>query len=431
MDINAKNPKEIRETITKCLRFILPADSPFPADDDDWIAGGLLDSMEHVDLLLAIERALGAPNWFGKEGAAPPRTIRSATEIIIAAWSRAEFEKKDEAAVPAMPEEKSACTGLIRGWATSLGGIAVPSNLVDEEFGLPPGTLKARAGIETLRRATPEEDEISLAGNAAHAALQKSGCSTQELDWILATSETLQGFPSFAARMHISLLAPQSCRTIDVGGGCVGIPKCFSIAQGLISLPGTQNILIVSADVHSRILIPGKIPGEFGGLFGDGACAFLISRDPQDTLTQPYSILLSVGGCAGMYSSTLRLHWGGNESIELEFRGEALAQAAIDLMEKTLAELEIRSGKNRKAAGAFALHQPNHRVAEILIRCAGLPHDKAPFIAKTCGNLGASTCGAALVEALDRLSEKEGIERGAIFLAAVAPGILWDGVLLD
>jgi 3-oxoacyl-[acyl-carrier-protein] synthase III len=132
-----------------------------------------------------------------------------------------------------------------------------------------------------------------------------------------------------------------------------------------------------------------------------------------------------------MYSSALRLRRAADESIVLNFHGEALAQGAIDLLEKTLSELEIRSGKHRDSASAFALHQPNHRVTEILLRRAKLPPNKVPLITKSCGNLGASTSGAALGIALDSYSGKPRSERGPIFLAAVAPGIVWDGVLLD
>ncbi len=131
-----------------------------------------------------------------------------------------------------------------------------------------------------------------------------------------------------------------------------------------------------------------------------------------------------------MYSSALQLRRRADDSMSLNFRGEALAQAAIDLLEKTLGELEIRSGKSRESASAFAMHQPNHRVMEILLRRAKLPRDKVPFIAQSCGNLGASTCGAALGVALDMHSGKTRKERGPIFLAAVAPGVIWDGVIL-
>ncbi len=430
MTTNLKNPDEIREAIHKCMRLVLPEDSGLPADEDNWITSGLLDSMGHVEILLCIEKALGLPNLFGQEGAAPPRTIRSAIEIARAALSRAEHMNAERTVISAMPEMESGAAAWIAGWGTSLGGIVVPSDLADAEFGLPAGTLKKRAGSETLRRVTQEEDEISLARSAASDALQKSGFSTQELDWILATSETFQGFPSFAARIHTSLLAPQSCRPLDVGGGCTGVPKCFAVADAFLSRPGARNVLVVSADVHSRILIPGNVPGKFGGLFGDGACAFLLSRDAADTNASAYSIHSCVGGCAGMYSSVLELHRRTNESIALNFRGEALAQAAIDLLEKALGELEIRSGMSRSVASAFALHQPNHRVTEILLKRAKLPISKVPLIAKQCGNLGASTCGAALCAALHEHAGKARNERGPIFLAAVAPGVIWDGVIL-
>src|SRR5437868_12446121 len=37
--------------------------------------------------------------------------------------------------------------------------------------------------------------------------------------------------------------------------------------------------LVVTADIHSRTLTPGRVACEFGGLFGDGARAFIRSEE--------------------------------------------------------------------------------------------------------------------------------------------------------
>jgi 3-oxoacyl-[acyl-carrier-protein] synthase III len=124
----------------------------------------------------------------------------------------------------------------------------------------------------------------------------------------------------------------------------------------------------------------------------------------------------------------IRPHVDG--SLSFIFDGDALALAALDRMERIISDLETSSGKSRDEASAFAIHQPNPRLVEVFLRRTKLPLEKVPIIAKTRGNLGASTCGVALSMAMDEHAKKPPSERGPIFVAAVGPGMLWAGAVL-
>lgn len=421
----------IRETVEKCLQGVLPAGKGLPEDDEDWMESDTVDSMGHVEVLLCIESAMGLPNLFAQVGDAPPTTTRSAIEIVQKALSA---EVKSAVGKGGMSLSKEWDTGGpagITGWAVALGSERVTSDKIEEAFSLSKGTLANRAGIDSVCRASPDEDEVLLAKVAAQRALQVAGVSAQSANWIMGTTETHLGFPSFAASLHTALLASSTCQVLDVGGACVGLLNCFAVAAALFSDPGVQCILIASADVHSHILAPGKAPGEFAGLFGDGASAFVLRRSIREKDAAPYSIRTSIGSCSGAFSSVLRLRLTANASIALDFDGEALARAAIDRMERIITDLEKTSGVTRDAVSAIALHQPNPRLVETLLRRTGLPADKVPLVAKVCGNLGSSTCGVALSMALDVHAMKPRSERGPIMVASVGPGMLWAGTILN
>src|SRR5215470_14096113 len=125
------------------------------------------------------------------------------------------------------------------------GAKTVPSEEVDAAFGMPIGKLRARAGIVSLAYAEMRESEVSLGARAAEGALQTAGVAASEVDWILATSETHRAIPSLA------------------------------VAKSFVEARQAGVVLIVTADVHSRTLMAGRVAGEFGGLFGDGASAFV------------------------------------------------------------------------------------------------------------------------------------------------------------
>jgi 3-oxoacyl-[acyl-carrier-protein] synthase-3 len=421
---------KIREIVESSLRLVLPSSTPLPPDDEDWIESGLVDSMAHVEFLLCVERALNLPNLFGRAGSVPPQSIRTTIEAVQRGLEQRAGNQAEALESRAASSEVSAEHPGIVGWGSALGSENISIDRVETEFGCPIGKLKERAGIETIRRVSAVEGEITLAVSAAQKALMRGGTSARALDYIVGTSETFLALPSFAASLHSALLAPTNCRALDVGGGCVGLIHCLSMANSLLTDSSVNCILVASADVHSRILAPGEVAWEFGGLFGDGASAFVLRRASSEEASAPFAILASVGGCAGTFSSALQIHPRADGSIALEFDGEALAHAAIEVLGQTLIDLKMRVNVSLGDVSAFALHQPNHRLAEILIRRAKLPTGKVPLVAKSCGNLGSSTCGVALSTALDSLGQKTKSERGPILVASVGPGMLWAGIAL-
>lgn len=424
------NPDEIRAAIEKSLRQVMPPSARLPADEDDWIESGILDSMAHVEFMLCVEQALNVPRLFGRSGAAAPQTILAAMEAIQSALTRQLSSDADLLKLDSPARTQSVGRAAFVGWGMALGSDQITASHVEREFSLRSGTLRERAGLESVRRAATGEDEASLARIASRDALKRASLSVQKLDWIVGTSETFQGFPSFAASLHNSLLAPLNCRVLDVGGGCVGLLNCLVVANSLLADHSTAKILVVSADVHSRVLVPDKIQGEFGGLFGDGACAFVLQRESSGISRAAFAIRGSIGACAGTYSSALQVRPRSDGTIALAFDGESLGHAAVDMMERSIVELEMRFGVSRENASAFAFHQPNHRLLEILVRRANLPREKVSLVAKSCGNLGASTCGVALSMALDARTDDHGSNRGPIFLVAVGPGLLCTGMVL-
>jgi 3-oxoacyl-[acyl-carrier-protein] synthase III len=412
-----------RAVVEECLRRVLGPGEPLPAVDDDWVERELLDSMAHVDVLLCIEQAAGIPGLFERYAKAPPTTIGGAVAALQAA-ARAGEQSREAGGPAARSPEKGARPRLV-GWGSALGSLGLTAEAVEAEFQLAPGVLSQRAGIESVARAAPAEDELTLARAAAQQALGVAGVTAQQVDAIVATSETFLSLPSLGAALHARLGARADCRVLDIGGACVGVLNGFAVAA---ALPDAECILIVSADVHSRVLVPGKVAGEFAGLFGDGASAFLLRRGQGDGAYVP---VVTLGGCVGVLAGALQVRPDAGLGLRVDFEGEALARAAVEQMSAVLARLEAAGGSSRAGACAFALHQPNPRVLDMLLRAAKLPPEKVPRVAQRSGNLGSSTCGVALSLALQEHGAKAAGERGSIFAAAVGPGMLWAGMLLE
>src|SRR5258708_2114298 len=310
--------------------------------------------------------------------------------------------------------------------AAVAGSRVIPSEEVDRAFGMPAGKLRRRAGIESLAYVAESENELTLAATAAEEALRAASCGAQELDWIVATSETHHDYPSLSAQLHSRLLVRENCGALDVGGACLGLLNALAVAQSLIGGRQAQTVLVVTADVHSRTLTPGRVAGEFGGLFGDGASAFLLQGANAST-KEGYLLGEFIFGCAGQYAAAIQVSDSKDGALEVQFDGEALSRAAITRMEKVLASVELRSGIPRSSVGGFATHQPNPRLVALLSKQCGVSPTAFPPIARTSGNLGSSTCGAALHEALHSASKQPRGDRRPIFVASLGPGLLFGG----
>src|SRR6202790_453224 len=294
------------------------------------------------------------------------------------------------------------CDGVaITGWAAALGARRVLSEEVDRAFGMPIGKLRTRAGIESVSYAGEGETELTLSAHAIQRALAVAGCRANEVDWIIASRGTHVAYPALAAQLHKRANVREKCGVLDAGGACLGLLNALAVAQSFLDSGRARNVAVVTADVHSRTLVPGRVAGEFGGLFGDGASAFILRSDREVEKSAAYLVGKFFFGCANQYADAICVASDENGGLAVRFDGEALSRAAITRMERTLTEVEKPSGICRREVGAFATHQPNPRLVTLLAKQCNVPVAVFPEVARKSGNLGSSTCGVALQVALE------------------------------
>jgi 3-oxoacyl-[acyl-carrier-protein] synthase-3 len=311
------------------------------------------------------------------------------------------------------------------------GARTIPSEQVDAAFHLPPGKLATRAGIASLAYADSTETEVTLGARAAESALRSASLAAGNVDWVLATSETHHSVPCLAARLHLAIGARESCGAMDIGGACLGSVHALAVAKALVESGQASTVMVVTADVHSRVLLPGRVAGEFGGLFGDGASAFVVRRNEAGAAGLAFALHDFFFGCASQYQQAIQVSAEPNDRLRVVFDGDALSRAATARLDQCIEELERRSGVKRSDVGAFATHQPNPRLVALLARKAAVPPEKFPPVADRRGNLGSTTCAAALHSAMERARAAEPFDARPIFLASLGPGLLFGGGWLE
>lgn len=428
--MSATQPQDepgIRDLIVKLISRELQPGFSLSGDDEDLMKSGAIDSMGWVGILSGIEEAAGIRNFGASWPEGRPQSVRALVDAVREDLGKTRSPSERPGARDEATRDVQAS---VAGWGYSLGSRRVDAAEIEQECGLPAGTIVDRAGIRSVSRADLKEDEVTLGAKAAEQALNSAEVDPEAVDVLVVTSATSLGFPSLAALLHSRLLLREACTALDVGGACVGVIHALATAKALLAHSRRRVALVVASEVNSRRLSGPHVPGEFRGLFGDGACAFVLSRsDSPDRKAFRLGDLVS--GCSGAFSSALRMVIRDSGELEVEFKGEQLANAAITTLNQVIGSLEDLCGVARSEVQCFALHEPNPRVTEIFSQRANIPAEKVTRVSETCGNLGSVTCGANLCTALTRLQEiSDGSRRQLIFVAAVGPGILWAGTYL-
>ena len=412
-----------RRVVETCFRAEAGLSTPLPGDTEDLVATGALDSMAWVSFLRAVETASGISD-LGSELNEQPASIAS----VLAA-----LRGSSNKSLPSGDTKKGVVGNafssavFLTGSCSVQGARVVASEEVDRAFGMPIGKLRNRAGIESLAYAAEGENELTLGAKAAEQALREASCGAPELDWIIATSETHHDYPALAAQLHSRLLARENCAALDVGGACLGLLNGFAVAQSLIGSGAARTVAVVTADVHSRLLTPERVAGELGGLFGDGASAFVLRGEEGAHTSSGYKLGDFLFGCAGQYAAAIQVAARMGMGLDVQFDGEALSRAAITRLERVITAVETRSGIPRASVAGFATHQPNPRLLTLLAKQCGVSTDAFPPICRTSGNVGSSMCGAALHAVLQNAAQENDGERKPIFLASLGPGLLFGG----
>ena len=132
-----------------------------------------------------------------------------------------------------------------------------------------------RTGIRERRIAAKDEVTSSLALQAAKAALEDAKLPPEELDLVICATVTGdQPFPATACRVGFDLGAKRA-GGFDVAAACSGFVFASQIGANFVKSGQYRNVLVIGAEVLSRIL--DYEDRNTCVLFGDGAGAALFT----------------------------------------------------------------------------------------------------------------------------------------------------------
>ena len=284
--------------------------------------------------------------------------------------------------------------------------------------------IRERTGIRQRHLAAPHETATMMATEAARGALRDAGVSPAEVDAVLlATSTPDQAFPATAVRVQAAL-GMRNGFGFDLSAACSGFIFALSMADSMIRTGQVRTVLVIGAEVYSRIL-DWNDRGPCV-LFGDGAGAVLLRAGREDgpgvLSTHLHSDgtggdLLFVDGAVGRPECSGHLRMNGREIFR-----HAVAKLA-SAVDEALAANGLAYGD----IDWLVPHQANRRIIDAMGRKLGLAPERVVITVDPHANTSAASIPLAFAEAF-----RDGrIRRGdLVLMEALGGGLTWGSALI-
>lgn len=291
--------------------------------------------------------------------------------------------------------------------------------------------IVSRTGIKERRISVDGEYTSTFAVTAARRALSMANIFPEDLDLIIVGTVTPDyPFPSTACIVQNELSAHNAV-AFDVSAACSGFLYGVSIAESFIRSGKFGKVLVVGADVLSRIV--NWNDRNTCILFGDGAGAAVIeaSHGASGIMSSHifsngscWNLLYQPGGgsrnpVSNSSSDPLAffIHMEGNEVYKHAVRG--MEDAAIAALEK--------NGMSSSDISLFIPHQANCRIIDAIAKRLNLDADKVFINLHRYGN----TSSASIPIALDEANRQSRIKPGdTVLLDSFGSGFTYGSILI-
>ncbi len=276
--------------------------------------------------------------------------------------------------------------------------------------------ITTRTGIKERHIAEEWENASDLALPAAKEAVENAGLTPKDIDCVIvATSTPDMTFPSTACFLADKLGCSKPM-AFDISAACSGFIYALTIANSFIKSGQFKNVLVVGAEVFSKIIDWND--RSTAVIFGDGAGAVVVSASDGES-----DILAAKMKSDGS-------HWGSlycPVGEKLKMRGRETFKLAIKSMETASKKALEKAGLTLEDIKLVIPHQANIRIIKALAERLELPEEKVFSNIHKYGNTSAASIPIAMYEAWKEGKFKKG---DYLLLTAFGGGLTWGAIVL-
>lgn len=326
-------------------------------------------------------------------------------------------------------------TPNVRGAGIAGTGSAVPERVLtnfdlEKMVDTSDEWIVERTGIKERRIADEGMVTSDLAKEAALKALDDAGMTADQLDLIIVatiTPDTI--FPSCACAVQGKINATNAA-AFDISAGCTGFVYALSVARDLVSSGRYDNILVIGAEILSKIV--NWHDRNTCVLFGDGAGAAIVRPCALDQ-----GIVECVLRSDGSRGDVLVLPAGGSrmpashKTVEselhyIQMKGNLVYRFAVNVMVEAAVEVLNKANLKEDDIDFVIPHQANQRLIDLAAERLGTSDKIYSNIARL-GNTSAASIPIALDEAARLGKLKSG---DMVLLVGFGAGLTWGSAIL-
>ncbi len=292
--------------------------------------------------------------------------------------------------------------------------------------------IVTRTGIRERRVVNNGESTLTLAEQAARAALDDARLTPADLDLILcATISPEYPFPATACFLQHNL-GITNIPAFDISAACSGFVYGTILAAHFVHRGTYRNVLVIGAECMSRFT--DYEDRSTCILFGDGAGAAVIG--PAQAGDQ--GIYHCQMGADGGGAATICCPAGGarqpasiqtvNDRLHyLKMKGREVYKFAVTKMQEVIEQAMASQGLGPDDIAMIIPHQSNLRIIESATQRLGMPPEKVYINIDRYGN----TSAASVPVAMDEVLRAGSVKRGQwLLLVAFGAGLTWASALI-
>jgi 3-oxoacyl-[acyl-carrier-protein] synthase-3 len=292
--------------------------------------------------------------------------------------------------------------------------------------------IRERTGIGARRMAAPGEATSDMAFHASKKALKMAGIRPEQIDMIIVGTVTPDmPFPAAAAFVQAKLGAPGAA-CFDVSAACAGSLYAMSIADKFIRTGDCKYVLVVGAELLTRI-VDWTDRGSCV-LFGDAAGALVMASEPRPDRgllsthlhtdgTKTGILCIPGGGSAKPFSAEVL---AAREQL-VKMNGREVFKIAVRALEESSREALMANNLAPGDIHHVVAHQANLRILEAVMKRLEIPLERCHLNIEEVGNTSSASVPLTLDQAVRAGAIKDGEN---VLMMAIGGGMSWGSALL-
>jgi 3-oxoacyl-[acyl-carrier-protein] synthase-3 len=285
-----------------------------------------------------------------------------------------------------------------------------------------------RTGIKSRHIAEPGTTTFSLATAASRRAIEAAGIKATDIDTIIVGTSSPDGpFPSIACRIQDELDAP-GAMAYDVLAACTSFMYGLAQADALIATDRAECVLVVGAEVLSRMLDYTNEYRHTAVVFGDGAGAAIVRPTSKGAGFKAWCL----GGDGRGYQQVTAGSVGPgayvarDEKPIIDMKGPDVFRFAVDIFIRQAYAVAQEAGISVDEIDLWVPHQANRRIIEAAARRLAVPLERVVINVDRYGNTCSASIPLALKEAVDDGRIRSGDQ---VLMVAFGSGLTWASCL--